>query len=81
MPSVVMNDGTPVVTVMVPLTRPTPAAPARANTIASGSGQPHSVACHMSNGVQRVDVPQRQVELPGDQQSSSGRRPGSPPTR
>ena len=50
MPSVVMNDGTPVVTVITPLMRPTRAAPARPNTIASGSGQPQSVAFHMSKG-------------------------------
>ena len=51
MPSVVMNDGTPEMTVMRPFTRPTTPAPSRASTTATGSGSPASVPKYMRNGV------------------------------
>ena len=51
MPSVVMNDGTPVATVMMPFRRPTKPAPSRAITTATGRGSPASVQKYMRNGV------------------------------
>ena len=51
-PSVVMNDGTPVVTVRIPLMRPDERRRrAGRSTTASGSGSPHSVPNHITNGV------------------------------
>ena len=50
-PNVVMNDGTPVVTVRIPLIAPTSAAPSSPKMTASGSGNPHSVPNHITNGV------------------------------
>ena len=75
-PSVVMNDGMPVAIVMTPLTSPTTPTPRRAqSTMAIGSGHPHSVAEVHEERRHRVDVPERQVDLAGDQQHRPGRSP------
>ena len=67
-PSVVMNDGTPVVTVRIPLIAPTTAAPQQPEHDGERQREPPLQAEPHHERRHPVDVPEREVDLAGDEQ-------------
>ena len=67
-PSVVMNDGTPVVTVRIPLTAPTDGRAEQPEHDGERQREPPLEAEPHHERRHPVDVPEREVDLAGDQQ-------------